>query len=75
MNNMTTQEFVSLVKELISKEEDCKKQIAAIEEQYQNCRVEKKYQETLPLTFERVSIANKVFELCKKFVKENDSLA
>lgn len=71
---MTTQEFVSLVKELISKDEECKKQIADIEEQYQDCVV-KKYQETLPLTFERVNIINKTFELCKTFVNENESLA
>ena len=71
---MTTQEFVSLVKELISKDEECKKQIADIEEQYQDCVV-KKYQETLPLTFERVNIINKAFELCKTFVNENESLA
>jgi hypothetical protein len=72
---MTTQEFVSLVKELISKDEECKKQIADIEEQYQDCGVVKKYQETLPLTFERVNIINKTFELCKTFVNENEGLA
>jgi hypothetical protein len=72
---MTTQEFVSLVKELISKDEECKKQIADIEGQYQDCDVVKKYQETLPLTFERVNIINKTFELCKTFVNENEGLA
>ena len=72
---MTTQEFVSLVKELISKDEECKKEIANIEERYQDCGVAKKYQETLPLTFERVNIINKAFELCKTFVNENENLA
>ena len=69
---MTTQEFVSLVKELILKDEECKKEIADIEKQYQDC-VAKKYQETLPLTVKRINIFEKTFELCKTFVNENEN--
>lgn len=68
---MTHDEFCGMIRELVLMDNDCKEQIATIEQQYREGKIKCAYQETLPLNFKRISITDRAFELAKQFVLEN----